>query len=408
MLARRPALAALLGGLLLAGGLAVPYGHAATRAHLPAPPPPASTAPAVAPLAGPNAPPPPALPDQASYILMDEATGAVIAEKAPDLRWPPASLAKLMTAYLTYQAIARGHLKTDSIVPISVTAWRTGGSRMFISPTDQVTVDQLLHGMIIDSGNDATVALAQAVAGTRGSFVQVMNKTAAKLGLTGTHYANVSGLPDPEMYTTARDIAVLSRAILQQYPQYLKISVKKHYTFDKIRQRSWNPVLFHDSTVDGMKTGRTDAAGHCIDATALRDGRRLIAVVLGGPNWVASTHAIEALLDFGYQFTADATVAEGGKPVGTLKAPRLEPETIAVGVAHDVVMTVPTGATKALTTQLVLDPPGAQGIAKGAVVGRLTISADGKPIATIPAVALAAAKPAGFITLLMRRVRALL
>lgn len=413
---RHPALAALAGGLFLAGGLTVPPVGAATRAvrtvmpatQATAAAPLSSSPPAVAPLAMPGMPLPPPLPDEASYVLMDATTGAIIAEKAPSLRWPPASLTKLMAAYLTYQEIARGHLKTGQTVPVSVTAWRTGGSRMFISPGEQVTVDQLLHGLIIDSGNDATVALAQAVAGTRGAFVQMMNTTAASLGLSGTHYTNVTGLPDPGMYTTARDIALLSRAILRQYPQYLRISVEKHYTFDKIRQRSWNPVLFRDPTVDGLKTGRTDAAGHCIDATALRDGRRLIAVVLGGPSWAASTKAIEALLDYGYQVSTDATVVQGGRPVGTLTDARCKPETVAVGAAHDVVMTLPVGAAKSLTTTLSLAAPGEHGIARGAVIGRLTVSADGTPITTVPAVALAAAKPAGFLTLLMRRARSLL
>ncbi len=409
----RPAIVALLGGLCLAGGLAVPPAGAAARhapatAHLhpaaPAVPVPAGPSP-IAPLALPGMPPPPALADEASYVLMDATTGTVIAAKAPDLRWPPASLAKLMAAYLIYQQLGHGSLKTDQVVPVSATAWRTGGSRMFISPKTTVTVDQLLHGLIIDSGNDATVALAQAAAGTRGAFVQMMNATAARLGLAGTHYTNVTGLPDPDMYSTARDVATLSRALLLQYPEVLKISVHKHYTFDKIRQRSWNPVLFHDPTVDGLKTGRTTAAGHCIDATALRDGHRLIAVVLGGPNWSTSTKAIEALLDYGYQFYTDATIAEAGRPVGSLADAKYQPETVPVGAGHDVVATVPIASVKTLSTTVALDPPAGHAIARGAVVGQVTISANGKPIATVPAVALAPTQPAGFVTLLMRRAR---
>jgi D-alanyl-D-alanine carboxypeptidase (penicillin-binding protein 5/6) len=410
----RTAIVALLGGLCLVGGLAVPPAGAAGRhvaaagpkAHkvVPATPVPAGPPP-IAPLALPGMPPPPALADQASYVLMDATTGTVIAAKAPDLRWPPASLAKLMAAYLIYQQIAHGSLKMDQVVPVSVTAWRTGGSRMFISPTTTVTVDQLLHGLIIDSGNDATVALAQAAAGTRGAFVQMMNAAAAKLGLAGTHYTNVTGLPDPDMYSTAMDVARLSRALLAQYPQILKISVHKHYTFDKIRQRSWNPVLFHDPTVDGLKTGRTTAAGHCIDATALRDGHRLIAVVLGGPNWSASTKGIEALLDYGYQFYTNATIAEAGRPVGTLTDAKYQPETVPVGFAHDVVATLPIAAVKTLSTTVALDPPAGRTIARGAVVGQVTVSANGKPLATVPAVALAPTQPAGFLTLMMRRAR---
>jgi len=352
-------------------------------------------------------PPPPALSDEAAYVLMDARTGAILAEKAATLRWAPASLAKLMAAYLTYQAIAHGSLKLDQAVPVSVTAWRTGGSRMFISPGQQVTVDQLLHGLLIDSGNDATVALAQAVAGTQGSFVQMMNAAAQRLGLSGTHYADPTGLPDPAMYTTARDVAVLSRALLAADPRILRITAHKHYRFDNIRQRSWNPVLFRDPTVDGLKTGRTKAAGHCIDATALRGGRRLIAVVLGGPNWAASTKAIEALLDYGFRFYTNKQVIADGRRLGTLTDPRTEPTVVPVGAARNTTVTLPVAAVATLATDLALAPPGKGGIARGAVVGQVTVSADGKPVARSPVVALAAARPAGFLTLMLRRARAL-
>ncbi|MCF3946054.1 D-alanyl-D-alanine carboxypeptidase [Acidiphilium sp. AL] len=369
----------------------------AQKAAIPAGPPP------TAPLAVPGVPQPPVLPDQASYVLMDAQTGAVIAEKSPNLAWPPASLTKLMTAYLAYQAIAHGTLKMDQTVPVSDVAWHTGGSRMFISPSMTVTVNQLLHGLIIDSGNDAAVALAQAVAGSRSAFVQLMNGEAAKLHLAGTHYTNVDGLPEPTLRTTAMDVALLSRAIVTKYPDYLKISAKKHYTFDKIRQRSWNPVLFHDPTVDGLKTGRTKEAGHCIDATAVRKGRRLIAVVLGGPNWVASTNSIEALLDYGYQFYTNATVATAGKTVGTMATPELQNTAIPVAAAHDVVMTIPVVTAKALITTVSYDPPAQAGIVKGARVGTITVASGGKTIATVPAVAEIADKPAGFLARMLRR-----
>lgn len=355
-----------------------------------------------APLAVPGMPSPPKLRDVASYVLMDAKTGAIIAQKAPTLPRAPASLTKLMTAYLTYQAIAHGTLSIDRKVPVSVSAWRAGGSRMFISPAMHVTIDQLLHGLIIDSGNDAAVALAQAVAGTQAAFVQRMNLTAAKLGMHGTHYSDVSGLPARDLHTTARDVAILSRAIVRQYPQFLRISAEKYYTFDKIKQRSWNPVLFHDSTVDGLKTGYTDAAGHCIAATALRDGRRLIAVELGGPRWSAGTAAIEALLDYGYNFYVDVSAATAGKPVGMLKNAMLVPEKISVGAAKDVVLTVPRREVKSLKTALALnaDPP--PDLPRGSKVGTITISLDGKTVATVPAVTLVGARHAGFMTRMMR------
>lgn len=371
---------------------------AAAAAAVPAGPPP------VAPLAVAGVPAPPVLSQIASYVLMDARTGAVIAEKSPDVPWPPASLAKLMTAYLTYTALAGGTLKMDQDVPVSVAAWKTGGSRMFISPSTTVTVDQLLHGMIIDSGNDAAVALAEAVAGTREAFVASMNDQAAKLHLTNTHYTNVSGLPDPALHTDALDTALLSRAILTKYPQITQISSQKDYVFDKITQRSWNPVLFHDPTVDGLKTGRTDEAGHCIDATAVRDGRRLIAVVLGGPSWRVSTEGVEALLDYGYRYYGNETIVTAGKPVGQLQNANLEPVTVPVGAAQDVVVTMPLAAAKTLKTTLALDGAFSSGVTKGTKVGTVTVTTAKKTLATVPVVALAPAKPASMVTKLMRRV----
>lgn len=362
----------------------------------------------MAPLAVAGVPAPPALPEMASYVLMDAETGSVIAAKAPDKEWPPASLTKLMTAFLTYQAVAHGALKMDQTVPISDAAWHTGGSRMFISPAMSVTVDQLLHGLIIDSGNDAAVALAQAVAGNRAAFVTMMNAEARKLGLKGSHYLNADGLPAPHLQTTAMDVATLSRAILSRYPQFLKISAEQYYTFDKIRQRSWNPVLFKDPTVDGLKTGRTNEAGHSIDATALRHGRRLIAVVLGGPSWVVSSNAIEALLDYGYRFYTNKVVTKAKKPVGTLHNVMFDPETIPVGAARTVTVTIPIVAPAAPKTILALDPPPSRGIAAGTKVGTITVSVGGRAFATVPVVTLTAAKRAGIITRLLRRMHKML
>ncbi len=376
--------------------------QAPNQAAVPPGPPP------TAPLAVAGIPAPPVLPEMASYVLMDVETGSIIAAKAPDKEWPPASLAKLMTAFLTYQAVARGTLKMDQTVPISNAAWHTGGSRMFISPAMSVTVDQLLHGLIIDSGNDAAVALAQTVAGNRAAFVTMMNAEARKLGLKGTHYVNADGLPAPDLQTTAIDVATLSRAIISRYPQFLKISVEKHYTFDNIRQRSWNPVLFKDPTVDGLKTGRTDEAGHSIDATALRNGRRLIAVVLGGPSWTVSSNAIEALLDYGYRFYTNKVVTTAKKSVGSLHNPMLDPETIPVGAAKTVTVTIPVMAPSAPKTALTLDPPGNRGIAAGTTVGTITVSVGGRTFATVPVVTLTAAKRAGIVTRLLRRMHKML
>lgn len=404
---RRLPVSAAIGGLFLSGGfVAAPaLAAGAVNSQKPTAVSPAQQPPQAAPSTLPGTPPPPFLPDAASYVLMDAQTGTVIAEKAPMLSRAPASLTKLMTAYLTYQAIARGTLKVDQAVPVSDAAWKAGGSRMFIDPSMTVTVDQLLHGLIIDSGNDAAVALAQAVDGTQGAFVKGMNAEAAGLGLTGTHYTNVSGLPDPALHTTALDVAKLSRAIVLQYPQFLRISVQQYFEFNKIRQRSWNPVLFRDATVDGLKTGLTKAAGHCIDATAIRSGQRLIAVELGSPSWASGTSAIEALLDYGYYFFRNATVATAGKQVGVLTDPQFNPEKISVGAARDLVLTLPAGSLKSIKTTLKLAPDPPRVLPKGTTVGTISYGMAGTVLATVPAVTLTDAKPAGFVTRMMRRLR---
>jgi D-alanyl-D-alanine carboxypeptidase (penicillin-binding protein 5/6) len=355
------------------------------------------------PTADKSTPPPPILPDMTAYVLMDAKTGAILAEAAPHLQLPPASLTKLMTAHLVYQALHHGALKLDQTVPVSVNAWHQQGSTMFIDPNSVVTVDQLLHGLIIDSGNDAAVALAEQVAGSTSAFVQMMNTEATKLGLTDTNYTNPTGLPDPALHTSAMDVALLSRAIIQDEPEFLDISKQESYTYANITQASWNPVLAKDPTVDGLKTGLTNESGHCIDATALRGNMRLIAVVTGGPTWGASTAAIESLLDYGQRFFTDTTIAQPGQPVGTLVSQALNSGSVPVGAAQTVTLTLPTDAVNALTHSIAYTADPTPGITKGEQLGTITYSANGKVLATVPAVALADAPPATFMTNLKRK-----
>lgn len=344
-----------------------------------------------------DVPPPPLLPDVASYILVDDATGAVIAAKAPDLKLPPASLTKLMTAYLTYRALKAGTIHLDQAVMVSPAAWKTTGSRMFIEPNQPVTIEQLIAGLMIDSGNDAAVALAEAIGGTQDGFVAMMQGAAAELHLDDTHYTNVDGLPDPDLLTSARDVARLSSALIKEYPQLLEITKQQHYSYNNITQRNWNPVVFRDATVDGLKTGLTAESGHCIDATALRDGRRLIAVVMGGPSWGASSDDIEALLDYGYRFFTDSAVLAAGEVVGKIENPLMTPPQVAVGVKQGSVVVVPASKqstpTKALELTAGLKPP----IAKDEVVGSVAITVSGAKLLSVPAVALAPAEPVGFV-----------
>jgi D-alanyl-D-alanine carboxypeptidase (penicillin-binding protein 5/6) len=375
-----------------------------TATAMPAGPPPTPDSP----LADKATPAPPTLPGMTAYVLMDASSGAVLGEAAPSLQVPPASLTKLMTAHLAFQALHHGALKPDQIVPVSVAAWHAGGSRMFIDTTSQVTVDQLLHGLIIDSGNDAAVALAEQIAGSQDAFVQMMSKTAADLGLTNTTYTNVTGLPDPALHTTAMDVANLTRDILRDEPEILDISKQQSYTFNNITQASWNPVLQHDPTVDGLKTGLTKESGHCIDATAIRGGRRLIAVVMGGPTWHASTAAIESLLNYGEKFFADTTLATAGAPLDMLKSTDLDSGEVSVGAARTTVLTLPVDAASRLTHSITYDADLTAGVTKGETLGTITYTLDGKTLANIPAVALADSPAAGMLTRLSRAVSKML
>jgi D-alanyl-D-alanine carboxypeptidase (penicillin-binding protein 5/6) len=361
-----------------------------TATAVPSGPPPVPDSPA----GDKTTPTPPTLPDFDSYVLMDGTTGAVLAEAAPTLQLPPASLSKLMTMHIAYQALHHGSLKPDQVVPVSPDAWRAGGSRMFIDPTSVVTVDQLLHGLIIDSGNDAAVALAEQIAGSQDAFVQMMTQQGTALGLANTTYVNVTGLPDPALHTTAMDVAKLTQVILKDEPEILNISKQQSYTYNNITQMSWNPVLQHDPTVDGLKTGLTKESGHCIDATAMRGGMRLIAVVMGGPTWHASTAGIESLLNYGQKFFTDAPVATAGTQIDTLNSPDLDTGSVAVGPAQTLVLTLPTDAANQITHHITYTAALDNGVTKGETLGTITYTLEGKAIATVPAVALADAPAA--------------
>jgi len=352
-------------------------------------------------------PVPPPIPDCKSYVLMDAQTGAVIAEKNPNLQLPPASLTKLMTAYLSYQALAEGRLHWQQQIPVSNVAWHTGGSSMFIQPNLPVTVDQLMHGLIIDSGNDAAVALAQAVAGNQAAFVARMNDEAHKMGLQGAHFSDVDGLPAPNLHLSAMNIAQLSRNLLARFPHVLQISREKLYRYNHITQRSWNPALFGHPSIDGLKTGHTRAAGYCMDTTAIRNGRRLIAVVMGAPSWPAGVRDVLALLHYGYSFTHDEEVVKAGAILGQYRDLQLDPDHFAVRAAHAVWVTVPDNAGN-LERRVRYRKLGKQGVAAGAEVGDLQILLHGKVLGQTPLLAQQASQPAGILGTWWNRLRQVL
>ncbi|MGH8288301.1 MAG: D-alanyl-D-alanine carboxypeptidase family protein [Steroidobacteraceae bacterium] len=366
----------------------------------------AATSPAPQPAAAMPLPPPPAL-DAGSYILVDFRTGQVLAQKNADERLPMASLTKLMTAYVIFSALKGGRLTLNEPVTISKEAWRTGGSRMFVNVGSQVPVIDLIEGMIVQSGNDATVALAQKVGGTRAGFVQMMNEYAQRLGLKSTHYMDVDGLPDPNHYTTARDLATLSVALIRDFPQYYYVFRMKDFTWDRIKQPNRNGLLWTDPSVDGLKTGHTEAAGYCLIASAVRHDMRLVSVVLDAPKWHSREADSEALLNYGYNFFETEKVA-------TARAPVLKPRVYesasgyaAVGTATDLYVTLPRGraaniATNAALTKTRLIAP----LAAGAVVGEFTVTdGNGRVVGREPLVTLKSVPEGSFLTRTMDGVR---
>jgi serine-type D-Ala-D-Ala carboxypeptidase (penicillin-binding protein 5/6) len=351
-------------------------------------------------------PPAPAL-DAGSYILVDYRTGQVLAQKNADERLPMASLTKLMTAYIVFSALKDGRLTLNEPVTISKAAWQTGGSRMFVNVGSQVPVLDLIKGMIVESGNDATVALAQKVGGTRAGFVQMMNQYAQRLGLRSTHYDDVDGLPEPEHYTTARDLAALTVALIRDFPQYYFIFKIKTFTWDHITQRNRVSLLWTDPSVDGLKTGHTDAAGFCMIASAQRKGMRLVTVVLRAPSWNARLSDSEALLNYGYNFFETEQVATAQAPILKPRVYESEAGYAAVGAPHNLYVTVVRGKAARLQTSAALSSTRLVApLPAGSVVGELTIAdGNGQVIGREPLVTLEAVPAGGLLTRAMDSVR---
>lgn len=339
--------------------------------------------------------PPPALAAR-SWILYDQASGQVLAEHEADTRVEPASLTKMMTAYVTFSAIRDGRIKLDQQVTVSERSWKMGGSRMFIQPGLPVTVEQLIRGMIIQSGNDACVALAEVVAGSEEQFVQVMNREAQRLGLKGTHFANSSGLTAPDHYSTARDMVRLAAAIMRDFPQFYPIYSEREYRYNNVTQENRNRLLWIDPTVDGMKTGHTDAAGYCLVASAKRANRRLISAVMGTASMDARVQESLKLLNYGYLAYDAVRLYEANKPMQTIRVYKGAGNEVKVGFVNGLVLSLPKGAAGKVQAQLVSRPPLLAPIVAGQVVATLKLTIDGKPLADYPVQALEAVQPAGW------------
>jgi D-alanyl-D-alanine carboxypeptidase (penicillin-binding protein 5/6) len=344
--------------------------------------------------AGFDVPPPPVI-EAGAYILVDHDSGRVLASRNETQRMEPASITKLMTAYVVFRSIREKRIGLDDEAPISVVAWRSGGatsggSTTFLDVGSRVPVETLLKGMIIQSGNDASVALAEYVAGTEEAFADLMNRYAKEIGLNDSNFRNATGLPDPQHYTTAADIARLGSALIREFPEYYRWYSEKQFTYNGITQGNRNGLLYRDPTVDGMKTGYTASAGYCLVTSALRNGMRLVSVVLKTDSARARERASEALLAYGFRFYETRPLFTAGAPVQNVRVWKGEAEAVDVGVAESFAVTLPRGAGDNLQTEVEVRAPLLAPLGPEGPVGTIRVRLDDQVLAEAPLVPLAA------------------
>jgi D-alanyl-D-alanine carboxypeptidase (penicillin-binding protein 5/6) len=332
-----------------------------------------------------------------SFYLEDFNSGSVLAERNADERMEPASITKLMTAYVVEKALESGDISLQDIVTVSEKAWKMKGSRMFIEVGTQVSVLELLKGLIIQSGNDASVALAEHVAGTEEAFVGYMNHYAEQLGLSNTHFANSTGWPDPDHYMSARDIAKLGRALIAEFPEHYALYKEKQYTYNNIPQWNRNKLLWRDETVDGIKTGHTEAAGFCLVSSANRGEMRLIAVVLGTDSEEQRADQSQALLNYGFRFFETHKLYDAGEVLKEARVWKGETEKLPLGLDQTLFVTIPQGQYQALSAKMELNGSIVAPAAKGQQFGKIQVELAGEPIVERPLVALASVGDGGLI-----------
>jgi serine-type D-Ala-D-Ala carboxypeptidase (penicillin-binding protein 5/6) len=347
--------------------------------------------PALARADAPPVPPPPTIAATA-WILVDQASGRTIAAHAADQSVEPASLTKLMTAYAVFQALRGDKLKLDTLVPISEHAWRAEGSRTFLELGSKVPVEVLLQGMIVQSGNDASIALAEAVAGTEHTFAALMNQYAARVGMTGSHFENATGLPGANHRVTVEDMAKLTRALIGEFPDYYRWYSQREFTWNGIRQANRNGLLARDASVDGVKTGMTDNAGYCLISSAKRDGMRLVSVVVGTKNMKAREDASLALLNYGFGFFESHRLQAAGQEMAKLRVYKASGGEAAVGIAEDLFVALPRGQAEAVELKLELAPKvfaplsaaDRVGVVRAMLAGKVIAEAALHPVADVP------------------------
>ena len=353
-----------------------------------------AAAPATA--ATPTAVPPPPQLAARSFIVIDHDSGRVLAALEPDSRQEPASLTKLMSAYAVFKALAEGRIRLTDTVTISEHAWKQEGSRMFIEVGKQVSVNDLLAGMIVQSGNDATVALAEKVGGNEDTFVQMMNTYANQLGMTGSHFTNSAGMPHPEHYMTARDAATLTSALIHEFPELYRLYSQREFAWNGITQQNRNGLLWRDPTVDGVKTGHTESAGYCLVASAKRDGMRLVSVVLGTGSMRAREDASAALLNYGFNFFETRKVFAAGQALSRTRVWKGAADEVGLVLHRDLYVTSQRGVVSDVKADFELPETVVAPLATNTSLGKTRIVVDGKPVATYDLYPAADVEAAGF------------
>nr|WP_036308210.1 D-alanyl-D-alanine carboxypeptidase family protein [Methylophilus sp. 5] len=341
-----------------------------------------------------------------AFVLRDANTGSLLAANNPDMPVEPASLTKVMTAYLTFEAVKQKRLALTQTLPVSQKAWKVEGSKMFIDTTMTVTVDELLHGLIIQSGNDAAITLAEGIAGSEELFASLMNKKAAALGMKNSHFVNATGLPDPTHTTTARDLSVLANALIRDYPQdYARLYSQKSYTYNNITQPNRNRLLFIDPSVDGMKTGHTESAGYCLISSAKRSDFRLISVVLGTTSDNVRAAESQKLLNFGFQFYESKLIYAASKAITRQKVWKGTESEVDLTVARPVYLTLPQGEYANMKANLRIAKPLQAPLKAQQTVGAVDFSLGGKVVHSVPLVTVHAVEASNIFSRMIDQVR---
>lgn len=330
-----------------------------------------------------------------SYVLQDFRSGKVLAENNADVKLAPASLTKIMTVFVVFTEIRNGHLHLDDTATISQKAWATGGSKMFVKVDDKVKIEDLLKGVIIQSGNDASVALAEHVAGDESTFAEMMNQYAQRLGMLNTHFVDSNGLPAENHYTTARDLATLTSALIKEFPEYYRWFSQQEFTYNNITQHNRNTLLSRDGSVDGVKTGFTDDAGYCLVASALRDDMRLISVVMNTKSAAARAAENQNLLNYGFRFFEAHKIFQGKTALAEPRVWKGDEKNAPLGLAEDLYVTIPRRQFDGVKSEIVVDPKIMAPIQEGAKLGSVKVTLKGEVLANKDLIALTAVQQGG-------------